>query len=644
MKQVFTLKNKDNLIIMITGLISGFFVLYPISDFDIFWHLAAGREIFTTRHFLYYDPFSFTSFTQRWFDVHWFFQVTVYLVEHFGSISVLLVFKSILFATSITILCKCTSHNKFTPSSGLLILIVIFTFRFLVPMRPIIFSILFLSLYFFLLERYSKDKKIIYLVALLPVQIAWVNSQGLFMIGPFLYLAYFAGEFLSNFLYSRSPEVFKYCPDLSKKDLFRALFFCILLFFCTLVNPYAQDAILFSLRLFGNINPTMKNIYSVNVPENMPLPQMLFTDYSYYVYMFTGLILILSISSFLSLSMLRFSFLFSSFIFMTLSYMAQRNLLLFALAFIPHFCWNVKHIRNPLKINSKIVKNCFSILLCLYTISLILNHCAFLGKNPFNIAPFSFPVSSTSYLLKNHIPGNMFNADRHGGYLIWKTYPQKKVFIDTRLTLRSREFFAEYLSILQNPKYFFPAICKKFSITQVIVPLANIDIYFKLANFLYNDSSWNLVYTNGSEALFIIDSLSGVNGLDLKNSKTVDSIYQSLKVNFAFNSDLANESIFHFANFLLKINNIESAESLLLREYSEECRMLLAKVKRYKGENENAILILQKIVSQNPRNTQAKTSLASIYKSINKHKLARDVIFSVLFTDPTNFVKILKEI
>jgi len=59
--------------------------LQAISDGDIFWHLAAGREMVRRRAFLRTDPFTLSAAGRPWPDVHWLFQLAVYgLHQTFG--------------------------------------------------------------------------------------------------------------------------------------------------------------------------------------------------------------------------------------------------------------------------------------------------------------------------------------------------------------------------------------------------------------------------------------------------------------------------------------------------------------------------------------------------------------------------------
>ena len=68
---------------------SAFFVYFPITNTDIWWHLAAGREMLSSKSILHIDPFAYTVERPDWIDIHWGFQLIVYWLRStvgFGGI------------------------------------------------------------------------------------------------------------------------------------------------------------------------------------------------------------------------------------------------------------------------------------------------------------------------------------------------------------------------------------------------------------------------------------------------------------------------------------------------------------------------------------------------------------------------------
>jgi len=63
-------------------------------------------------------------------------------------------------------------------------------------------------------------------------------------------------------------------------------------------------------------------------------------------------------------------------------------------------------------------------------------------------AEWKFPAAAAGYLLQNHVPGPLFNTWEDGGYLIWRLWPEQRVFIDGRALSEASN--RDYREILYN--------------------------------------------------------------------------------------------------------------------------------------------------------------------------------------------------
>ena len=544
--------NRFSIIRFIIALTAGYFVFYPLTDPDIFWHLASGREILSGRQLLFSDPFSFSLPNASWIDLHWFYQISVYLAYKTGGYYNLLIFNSIILFVSFTIMTHAVSNKKSKEIlSSLLFCIFIFQLRYLLPVRPIVFTLLYMSVFIYMLERFCGSGKLKYLFFLLPAQVLWVNCQGLFMIGPAICFAYLAGEGIHYLLRKYKIEVFRYATALKGKDL---LFLCCMSFIVIAVsalNPYFFKSFLLSFKLFGRILPDTANVYSTMIPENIPLLKMIGTSSASYVYTFFGISVIVVIFSIINSEWLKISHVLLILMFMVLSYMAQRNLILYAFSVIPFIVWNLDKCRF---LNQKrFLFRTSEFLLCIVVLIMVWKHSsyAFAGKD--GVAPFTFPTESAKYLKINKIEGNVFNADRYGGYLIWKLFPEEKVFIDTRLIIRSKEFFTDYLRLLRYPENNFNNLAQKYNITHVVVPVATTGLYLPLVRYLLSRNDWQMVFSDGAEVLFL-KSKENVSFKDEeKDVFNFNNALESIKNRYGDNRFLYNSAITYLHEFTLKI-------------------------------------------------------------------------------------------
>jgi hypothetical protein len=58
-----------------------------------------------------------------------------------------------------------------------------------------------------------------------------------------------------------------------------------------------------------------------------------------------------------------------------------------------------------------------------------------------------FPVEATARLRASGLPGNIYNADQFGGYLIWSLYPQRRVLTDGR-----NELYHQFIPEVQQAR------------------------------------------------------------------------------------------------------------------------------------------------------------------------------------------------
>src|SRR5262252_7867036 len=95
--------------------------LAPIADGDIFWHLAAGRELIRTRAPITHDPFSVGAYGRDWIDVHWLFQLACYGVHALFGLRGLVLAKCCLIGLSALLLCAAVPRSARPLTAALLI-------------------------------------------------------------------------------------------------------------------------------------------------------------------------------------------------------------------------------------------------------------------------------------------------------------------------------------------------------------------------------------------------------------------------------------------------------------------------------------------------------------------------------------------
>lgn len=156
--------------------------LFPLKDTDFWWHLRTGDLIRQTGEIPHKDIYTFTSQDRPWIDLHWTFQVAISWLYERGGVPALTVAKGLI--TCVAVFLLITSKRRAWPVWAMVLAwlpaLLVLSGRNYV--RPETLTLLYLSMFLAILTRIDRAP---YLALLLPVvQTAWVNVQGLFVLGP----------------------------------------------------------------------------------------------------------------------------------------------------------------------------------------------------------------------------------------------------------------------------------------------------------------------------------------------------------------------------------------------------------------------------------------------------------------------------
>ncbi len=531
-----------------------FVVYFPITDTDIWWHLAAAREILSRRAFLYTDPFAYTLDHPPWIDLHWLFQLMAYAVYSAAGAWGIVLAKCAITAASCAVLCLVFPSQRYTTVTAALLALLIYETRYLVLARPIVVTIACIATFFFCFERFRATSRWRFLWFLVPLQLVWTNSQGLFAFGPLIAGAYWLGEAFER-ASKRAPVPANGGRRWGPLEPRLTLSLGALVATC-LVNPYGWKGFTFPLMLFGRLSPARANVYVYHVSENVPLLALGGTErrYLYVVVAVTALVLL----SFLAnRKNARWPHVFVGCGFGCLAFMAVRNVLPYVVVCAPIIGYNLSvpvslPIARGMSSRLRSVVRTGGIVLAGFLIAACgVRHMGVVARYPRGsaVSPFRVPVAAVEYLKRNPVGGNMFHSIRYGGYLIWQLYPGTKVFIDGRLTVRPTSFFAEYLAILKDPAL-FERVAERFNITHALLPTAVFYDYMGLVGWLYHSDRWRLAFTDGSSVLFVRADMYEGRGMNVSDEKDAESVVRILDTEWANDAYIRMESKFYFASLV----------------------------------------------------------------------------------------------
>lgn len=234
--------------------------VFPLKDTDFWWHLRTGDWIRQHQTVPTTDLYTFTVPDHPWVDLHWGFQVVLSWGYAYGGVVALNLAKCVI--TCFAILLVITTKKRDWPVWVMLLAwmpaLLVLSGRMYV--RPETFTLLYLCADLAILFRWDKHPRLAFLLPI--VQVAWVNSQGLFILGPIL-----IGFALVSAIFR--PGAF--AP--SRTRWWRTVGIATLLTGAAcLLNPYGLKGALYPLQLLQTMgNP----IFSKSIAELTPIPEFI---------------------------------------------------------------------------------------------------------------------------------------------------------------------------------------------------------------------------------------------------------------------------------------------------------------------------------------------------------------------------------
>ena len=134
-------------------------------------------------------------------------------------------------------------------------------------------------------------------------------------------------------------------------------------------------------------------------------------------------------------------------------------------------------------------------------------------------AEWKYPVGAADFLLDHHIPGPIFNTYEYGGYLIWRLWPEERVFIDGRSL--SESVFQDYSRILfnldDNAGPTARELVDRYGIQTIVMNTFEHRegyVYWLAPALADQPAEWKLVYSDPAAIVFMRQPPPGVAPLD----------------------------------------------------------------------------------------------------------------------------------
>ncbi|MBI5491899.1 MAG: hypothetical protein HY893_03080 [Deltaproteobacteria bacterium] len=389
-----------------------------IYDYDVWFHLKTGEYILQTLTIPRADVFSYTAYGHPWVTHEWLFEVFLQLVYSIGGVNGLIVMK-VLFAAAVFgtlfVFLRKRGVSPFIITPVLIAAAILSRERYLE--RPELLTYLFTVVWLFILEGYRQGRlKGKYLWAMPVLMPVWANSHSGAIFGITIMGVYTFGIFADGFIGRGRGE-----KD-GKNRALPVLVVTAAALLTGLLNPNTFHAYTYPFTALGVIRET-----GISIAEFTP------PNWEGYRFFF----ICLAVSAVVIAVNFRKAPLAQTFLFLLFSLSAlrfRRNIAVWAIITAPVLSLCVEDILSGFKKRPGRP----SYLLALQAAGIAALAAFYISSTVgsglwgFGLRDYWFPEKAVQFMDKAGISGNMYNTYELGGYLLWRTYPERKVYIDGR--------------------------------------------------------------------------------------------------------------------------------------------------------------------------------------------------------------------
>ncbi len=407
----------------------------PIKDGDFFWHSAYGRYMVENKTLIPdHAIFSWTSADGSTIKNNWIPDILLYLMLRFGGLPLVFAFKyaCFLFIAILIILFVRICGQEISPFHLLIICIVLLSTPIASFIKPEIFSLVYFSILFFLyfiLKSSAVDYRNKKYYILFPILFAmWVNSHEVVLFGLATFFLILVGEFM-NYLFrtiaASNPRFVKY------------LGIAVLASACTFfLNPYGfrypLNLITFIIAPGADDLSTILSYQSIFYSG--------FSKFHFFEFWLSMVVIFVLLTSYLWYKKKEadLALILPNLFLGTLFLLYIRTTFYWPVFWVLTTVYQLSRIDKTFLPLSEKLKPILTTAICLLIVLFSFRAVDDAVRSPKMGQWFGFgggysnPVQEADFILQHKPEGRIYNSYITGGYLIWRLYPDYKVFMDSR--------------------------------------------------------------------------------------------------------------------------------------------------------------------------------------------------------------------
>lgn len=622
-----------------------------IKDLDLWLHLATGEYIRTHHVVPAADIFSCTVAKTPWVNHEWLFQVLVSSVYNLAGFDGLIGLQVAVVGMTLALLVILgfSRERQLVPLFLLFLIVPIYQMRF--TLRPDLFSLLFLTLYIYVLGFHLRSSWSLWVLFVL--QVVWVNTHGFFIFGPMVIALNLVGEWVKKTF--SLPFQWGKVGRLSVKEYGRLQEILFVVILACLFNPYSFKGAAYPLRVLFSL-PGEGRIFFEHIQE-LQNPISWQTLFSLNAYAEFKILILISLLGFLlnfrRLDIGAFAFWL---IFLLFSLNASRNVPFFAFAAYFTFLMNLPSMSTARLFHFRWVnKNYYHIaslslkVLLMVGIFGLIDQFSLRGYYDFDkferkteiggVSLRNYPHRAVDFLVQNDIRGNFFNDFNSGAYLIGRRFPHIKVFIDGRTEVYGPGFFDVYRRIWAGDVVLFEDVARRYQLIGAFLNSVSAPASTGLISYLYDHKDWVLVYFDYDAAIFLKDVPQNKAwieryALDLSKWEVPKIDVLKLGLSKATPYQQMNRAYALFNMKLFDKALQEAREGLKVEPYNPRLFMLLGKISIAQGDYLSAFEYLRNAKLMDPQDIWIRYHLAVSLYHLGQLPQAKDQCQFILGKTP----------
>ncbi len=469
---------------------------------DTGWHIRTGEWILANGKVPRVDMFSYTKPGEPWFAWEWLWDVMfAWLHQRWGMEAVVLasIFVICLTFALLFRLVRNKCGNPFIAMAFTTLAIAGSSIHWWA--RPHVFTMLFVVVCLWILERENeRNSRLLWLLP--PMMLLWTNLHGGFVAGLILIAGYCAGEVVSVVL----------AVDRSERTIAaaRAKRYLLIGAACgavTLMNPYG-------IALHAHIIRTLREpmLYR-HITEFMSISFSIPTAIYFEIAILLG-----TATAFWRLRQRRFAHVILLAGWLHMALLSARNIPLYLIIAaplaaeataewlervkagqIPHWLARVvggfQRAGAEFHAIDRIGRAHIASALAFVFIAVLVSHSPSQGRFFASYTPESYPVKAIEYLRAREA-GRIFTNDEWGDYVIYRMYPNARVFVDGRSDFYGPELMNTYMNTI-GIHHGWKTTIRRYGINTVLLPVRE-----PLSGALKESRDWKPVYDDGVAIIF----------------------------------------------------------------------------------------------------------------------------------------------